>query len=142
MKFKTKSNPIFRWTVVAISATLMLSACKKEVKQEPQIESSSLSKQNEKPLKKVNPFSHENIKKAKKKLAAQNISSVSSSKAEEDRLYTYIQFDPNTVTGDLLKQIEEDSTIQILNFPFANGEIYSDEFAIDCLSPLNSWRYF
>lgn len=133
MKFKKTSNRIFRWTVVAISATLILSACKKEVQQEqePQIESSSLSKQNDKPPKKVNPFSHENIKKAKKKLAGQNIKSVSSNRAEEDRLYTYIQFDPNAVTGNLLKQLEEDTTIKILNFPFASGEIYSDSFAID-----------
>lgn len=131
MKLKKTTHPIFRWTIIAICATLILSACKKDVRQEPQIETSLLSEQNKKPPKKVNPFSHENIKKAKKKLAEQNVNNLQSNKSDEDRLYTYIQFDPNTVTGNLLKQMEQDTTIQVLNFPFANGEIYNDSFAID-----------
>ncbi len=131
MNLNKTSYTIFRWTFVTISAIVMLSACKKEVEQKPEIESLLPGKQVVSLSKKVNPFSHENIKKARNKLTAQNRNSVSNSRVEEDRLYTYIQFDPATVTGDLLKQLEEDTTIQILNFPFANGEIYNDEFAID-----------
>jgi hypothetical protein len=50
---------------------------------------------------------------------------------EGDRLYTYLRFDPNGVNGELLQQLEADSTIQIMDFPFANGELYTDEFALD-----------
>lgn len=52
-------------------------------------------------------------------------------KGGAERLFTYLSFDPGAVTGDLLKQMEEDSTIQLLSFPFANGELYNDEFAFD-----------
>ncbi len=50
---------------------------------------------------------------------------------DENRLYTYLRFDPNAITGALLKQLEADTTLQLMAFPFANGELYSDEFALD-----------
>lgn len=50
---------------------------------------------------------------------------------DDDRVYSYLRFDPNGVSGDLLKLMEAEEAIQILDFPFANGEIYNDEFALD-----------
>jgi hypothetical protein len=49
----------------------------------------------------------------------------------QNRLYTYLRFDPNQVDGTLLQQLEADDSIRILDFPFANGEVYGDEFALD-----------
>jgi hypothetical protein len=48
-----------------------------------------------------------------------------------NRIYTYLRFDPNQVTGALLQQLEADDSIRILDFPFANGEVYGDELALD-----------
>lgn len=78
----------------------------------------------------MNPFSYENIKKAKKKLAGQNTTN-NANKTEEDRLYTYLQFNPNEVTEELMRVLEADSSIHVMDFPFADGEIQTDEFALD-----------
>ena len=48
-----------------------------------------------------------------------------------DRVYTYLRFDPSGVSETLMTQLEADETIQIMDFPFANPELYSDEFALD-----------
>lgn len=135
MRFKHTSS-IKRWVLTALTATVLFSACKKDFdktaeeattaqSQTQKIENSSKS------TKKINPFSYENIKKAKKKIKRNNTSIQSLGESEEDRLYTYIQFNPNGVSDTLLKQLEADTTIRILNFPFADGELYSDEFALD-----------
>lgn len=50
---------------------------------------------------------------------------------DDDRVYSYLRFDPNAVSGELLQQLEAEDGIQIMDFPFANGEIYNDEFALD-----------
>ncbi len=93
------------------------------------------NKKFEKLLVKPNPFSYSNIKKAKATLAKRNNASINSSAnidaTEDSRLYTYIKFDPNAITEDLMRVIEADTVIHIMDFPFANGEIYTDEFSID-----------
>lgn len=48
-----------------------------------------------------------------------------------DRIYSYLRFDPNGVSGELLQLMEAEEAIQVMDFPFANGEIYNDEFALD-----------
>lgn len=110
-------------------------------------------KSSKRPATRTNPFSLANIQKTKRRLARTNPRSASSQQMdiatedepiedepikdpppveeEGDRLYTYLRFDPNGVTGELLQQLEADSTIHIMDFPFANGELYSDEFALD-----------
>ena len=50
---------------------------------------------------------------------------------DDDRVYSYLRFDPNAVSGELLQQLEAEDGIQIMDFPFANGEIYNDEFGLD-----------
>lgn len=113
-------------------------------------------KPSERSASKTNPFSLDNIRKAKRKLAGRGQStatrpgmadaredapaddvSIGDEPSEEnpveegDRLYTYLSFDPSGVTGELLQQLDADSTVHIMDFPFANGELYSDEFALD-----------
>lgn len=135
MKFKQTTRPIKLWAFIALTATVLFSACKKDLGQElEQSKENETQLQNqrvEKSAKKVNPFSYENIKKAKKKLAGQNAANSTNSKTEEERLYTYLEFDPNEVTEDAMRIIEADSTIHIMDFPFADGEMYTDEFALD-----------
>jgi hypothetical protein len=50
---------------------------------------------------------------------------------DPDRVYTYLKFDPAKVTGDILKELEKDTSAKILDFPFANGELYNETFALD-----------
>ncbi|MGH7885098.1 MAG: hypothetical protein ACRENO_05315 [Thermodesulfobacteriota bacterium] len=136
MKFKHKTLAIKRWTLVALLATVLFSACKKDLEttENETAKEQTLTQRMEnaaKPAKKVNPFSHENIKKAKRKLTGQNTTTNANSKTEEQRLYTYIKFDPNEVSEELMGILEADSTIHMMDFPFANGEYNTDEFALD-----------
>lgn len=87
-----------------------------------------------KPNTKVNPFSSSNIRKAQITLVAtgQNFrNTLNAIDGANGNLYTYLKFNPNTVTGAILQQLKADSSIQILDFSFANGELYNDEFALD-----------
>jgi len=123
-----------KWlTLVALTAIFLFNSCKKDLQQEKNQEPQQ--QKFEKPNAKQNPFSYANIKKARATLAAQNTNAKSTSSREswtdDDKLYTYVKFNPNSVSGDILKQLEADSSIQILDFPFANGEMYNDEFALD-----------
>lgn len=126
---KTESKHLLLFVFLSCS---FFTSCQKELenKQTPV----TLVQKFEKPTRKTNPFSLANISKAKAKLAesnANNLRSSSERNNEQERLYTYIKFNGNAVTGTMLKQLEADSSIQIMDFPFANGELYNDEFALD-----------
>ena len=69
-----------------------------------------------------NPFSVVNIQKALADLGRTD-------PLESDRIYHYYTFDPNNVTGDMLAIIEADENHHILNFPFADGDAYTDAYA-------------
>jgi hypothetical protein len=93
----------------------------------------------------ANPFSLANIQKAMRKLARKGVKTGTARTAliasdeemmpmpvdGDDRVYSYLRFDPNGVNGELLRQLEAEDAIQVMDFPFANGEIYNDEFALD-----------
>ncbi len=133
MKLEQASRPVNFLTIAALATIILLSACKKDLQIEQVIEPTN---QNfERPAPKVNPFSLSNIQNAQSALISSHSDSVSSSyeigEIEEERLYTYLKFDPNSVTGDILKELEADTLIHIMDFPFANGELYNDEFALD-----------
>jgi hypothetical protein len=133
MKFKNTTKRINSWTLVLVFITFFFASCKKELQQE--IVADTPLQQFEKPAPKANPFSYANIQKAKATLASQGSSlnnTVSGTETvDQNRLYSYIKFNPNEVTEALMKVLETDSSIQIMDFPFANGEIYTDEFAIN-----------
>lgn len=88
---------------------------------------------------KRNPYSRANIEKAQRALGRETItdslrfkvSTTARSLPEDDRLYTYLSFDPNGMTGPVLEQLEADPTIHIMDFPFANAELYTEEYALD-----------
>jgi hypothetical protein len=135
-----KSKQLHPWrkvkwaAITALATTIIFSGCKKDVQQE-KIAESELQKF-EKPVSKKNPFSYTNIQKAKASIAARHNDPGQSNAGragviDPNRVYSYIKFYPNRLTGDMLKQLEADSSIQILDFPFANGELYNDEFALD-----------
>ncbi len=75
----------------------------------------------------TNPFSRSNIEKALQLLGRPG----PGTPEFEDKLYTYLKFEPNEMSSTLLKQLEADDTIRVMDFPFANGELYTDEFALN-----------
>jgi hypothetical protein len=68
-----------------------------------------------------NPFEISNIQSALDSLGRNDVLLAS-------RTYSYFRFDPSSVSGDLLTQIEgNDESHFILDFPFADGNLYSEE---------------
>ena len=131
MRTKIKFQKIIKFTVLAM--TIIIASCKKDLQTKQT--SDLLQQKIEKPVSTLNPFSYLNIQKARATLnnlnLQNNLTINTIVENDQNRLYTYIRFTPNAVTGDILKQLEADTSIKILDFPFANGEIYTDEFAID-----------
>jgi hypothetical protein len=121
-----------KWVVlIALTTTVIFSGCKKDVQHERIAESQQ--QKFEKPVARTNPFSYSNIQKAKATIDAKGLYKTGSaqSRFSDDRLYTYMKFDPNELPEEVMRMIEADSTIHIMDFPFANGELYNDEFALD-----------
>lgn len=128
MNFQKTTRPLLRLTLTALFGAALLTGCKKDTQQE-ELVTETTKQEFAKPAPKANPFSLTNINKAKETLARSNKAIAKG--GESDRIYSYIKFDPKAVTGDILKQLEADTSIQIMDFPFANGELYNEEFALD-----------
>jgi len=83
----------------------------------------------------INPFSLRNVEKAKATLAAN--SSIKKSSTSTANLggsqpqFVYFKINPANISGDLVKAFDDDSTVKLLSFPFANAAIYNDSFALD-----------
>ncbi len=118
------------WILFAMLLISIVS-CKKDIQQTETIEVVKIK--TEITVAKINPFSYENIKKAKTKIQSRDKHSsfTRNSQIEANRLYSYLKFNPNTINGNILKELEKDSTARILDFPFANGEIYNEQFALN-----------
>ena len=116
------------FTIITVFTIFIFTSCKKEIQQEV-INKKIEKKLVKRTVSKPNPFSLANINKAKVTLGRTD--EPIDKDNENDKVYSYIKFDPKGVTGEILKLLEGDSSIQILAFPFANGELYNDEFALD-----------
>jgi hypothetical protein len=68
-----------------------------------------------------NPFSVTNIQQALSDLGRTD-------PLDNDRIYYYYSFDPSNVTGDMLSIVEADQNHHILDYPFANGDAFKDNF--------------
>lgn len=80
----------------------------------------------------INPYSKRNVEKAIHTLATKSSTSKSlANRVESLPQYVYFKFDPNNLQGNLAQQLEKDSIIKLLDFPFANMAIYNDSFALD-----------
>ena len=80
----------------------------------------------------TNPYSLKNVKKAKVALTNKNSANKNSVDAIDDLpKYVYFKFDPNNLQSDIARLLESDSTVKLLDFPFANMAIYNDSFALD-----------
>jgi hypothetical protein len=131
MKIKHTRKPIYLQLAMVMLIMFIISGCKKEISQEVDVEESR--QYFKKPPPRQNPFSLSVISKARATLALEGmpVTGNINKSNESNRLYTYMRFDPNEMTEELMKILEADTSIHIMDFPFANGEIYTDEFAIN-----------
>ena len=108
-------------------------ACKKE-QSNPIADTTQIKKIAIELPNKTNPFSLRNVEKAKATLAANNQLSQRFSTnelTENEKQFIYFKFNPQDLTKEQFQAIENDSTIQLMEIPFANMAIYNDEFALD-----------
>lgn len=82
----------------------------------------------------INPYSLRNVEKAKASISARrslNPQLLNVTSNEELPQYIYFKFDPNDLSQGLFQSLENDSTVRLMDFPFANAAIYNDEYALD-----------
>ena len=125
MKFRTtKTQHLLCCTLTVLTSFLLLNSCQKEIKKQAETSPPSIQLP---PT--TNPYSLRNVQKAQAVLAGNH----SANRISDGDLpqYIYLKFDPNNITKEEFQALEDDSTVRILDFPFANGAIYNDEFALD-----------
>ncbi len=82
----------------------------------------------------TNPFSLRNVQKAKATLAANSSlkkDNTTASLTGNEPQFVYFKFNPANIPGALVKSLDDDTTVRLLSFPFANAAIYNDSFALD-----------
>lgn len=121
----SKITPPNLLIIVAMVSLTFHTGCKKDLEKKVQTTPKSTTTENELAKKSdsamVNPYSVKNIKQALTDLERNNEPLI------EDRIYYYYKFNPQNVTGETLSKLEEDSTSQILDYPFADGDFYSEK---------------
>lgn len=149
MKTKTTAKNCslnFIKIALLILIPIIISSCRKDFTENPTetMSPEKITNNNERlgKDKKVNPFSIKNIRKAKKALAKRNkpngrIASASSTNDDPDPVpiteltYFYCSINPNSLTTEQFLALENDEAIHLMNFPFADGEIYDESYAFD-----------
>lgn len=79
----------------------------------------------------TNPFSIRNIAKAKVSLSAKAKNSNTNRTSGDEEQFIYFRFNPQQLTTEQFQTIENDNSVVLMEIPFANMAIYSDEFALD-----------
>lgn len=133
MKQKT-NKPIktFKcWTIAALAVTVTFSSCQKETS----------NKTNDTPIQKskiqlplvTSPYSLRNVQKAQETIAQNQSTARTTSRTQNAELpqYVYFKFSPDELTAENFKLLEDDSIVKLIDFPFANAAIYSEDFALD-----------
>jgi hypothetical protein len=132
-KTSTKIRHLTRWALAAITATTFFTSCKKELSSEtPTVETPQLRKATIQLPVTTNPFSLRNVEKAKSTLAEHNQSqNRSHGLSGDEQQFVYFKLNPLNLSKEQFLALENDSTVHIMDFPFANMAIYNDQFALD-----------
>lgn len=133
MKFQKTSRPIKLGTLVVLATILIFSGCQKELEnpnQETITQPQKIQLQQTK-----NPYSLRNVQKAQELITARSTkqNSVTQQRANSQGLqeFIYFKFDPNQLSQELFEALENDSTVKLLDIPFANASLYNETFALD-----------
>ncbi len=120
--------------VLTTSSALVFTSCKKDLEALPD-PATTVSGAKSKILlpNTVNPLSLRNVEKAKATLAANSSykKDNASSSLDNQPQFVYFKFNPASVPGTLVKILDDDTTVKLLSFPFANAALYNDSFALD-----------
>ena len=129
-----------RWLMLVLaSATFWLGSCQKEVQETPQPTATGIEQLTKSQLT-ANPYSLRNVRKACRRLALQQTkqsqttttpSALSAVAVEEYPRYVYFRFDPADLPSKVFSLMENDSTVRLLDFPFASPQLYTEEFVLD-----------
>lgn len=123
--------------ILAIPLFLLLNSCQKELKPTSNLlTSSQLAKPILKLPQRTNPFSLRNILKAKASLARANGKSAiysTSNLTDNEQQFVYFKFNPNELTGEQFGTMKNDTSLFMLQIPFANMAIYTEEFGFDSI---------
>lgn len=132
MKFKHTSLPHKRWTLCVLTATIIFSSCQKELSKQQLGATAEVQKIQL--LQTTNPFSLRNIQKAQAVITANGAKQNNSQQrvnAQGLQEFIYFKFDPNQLSEELFQALENDSTVKLLDIPFANASLYNETFALD-----------
>lgn len=134
MKRKAKSIlHLKQWTFAVLVTTAVFSSCQKELKSPTNGAAETKKATIQLPVK-SNPFSLRNVEKAKAVIKAGDQSEQSLSANQlggNEKQFVYFKFNPLDLTTEQFQALENDSTVQLMEIPFGNMAIYSDEFALD-----------
>jgi hypothetical protein len=133
MKQKTKSIPYLkRWVLATLAATVAFSSCQKEISNDTSSKLQTANAKIQLPLT-TNPYSLKNVQKAQETISQANVNSRTSATSSLSGLpqYIYFKFNPAELTTEQFQTLENDSTVKLLDFPFANASLYSETFALD-----------
>lgn len=126
-------QPIYVAIIMAI--VMVFTSCQKELKP-PIGETENLATTKAAIVlpKTTNPFSLRNIQKAKATIAANsNITNIASTANPTDiePQFIYFKFNPNELSEGQMQNLQTDTSVFMLQIPFANMALYTEEFALD-----------
>lgn len=129
MKFKKPNQHQFRWMLILLFVPFLFGSCQKEIKKQE-----TISEPQKIRLQQFeNPYSLRNVKKAKEVIGLQSSEqNASQSRTNSQGLqeFIYFKFDPSQLSQELFKSLENDTTVKLLDFPFANASLYNETFAL------------
>lgn len=120
--------------VLTTSSALLFTSCKKDLDTTPEpVATVPAAKSKITLSNSINPFSLRNVQKAKATLAAhagiKDNASINLTGTEPQ--FIYFKFNPNELNGEQFASIKDDSSVFMLQIPFANMNIYTEEFGLD-----------
>lgn len=130
----TRRRQLFSLTLTfTLTMTIFLNSCQKGLKDQQ----ANLPEQQKAKLQlptKTNPLSLRNVEKAQEVISANATKQGGSHQRTNSQglqEYIYFKFDPNQLSQELFQALENDSTVRLLDIPFANASLYNETFALD-----------
>lgn len=119
------------WLLILIVFLFFSSSCRKD---ENTVQTNTVAAPEfKRPPAKPNPLSLRNIRGVKEKLLASGNAAarVLPPDIPDEQKLVYVKIDPAVITTQMVSLLDEDTTITLLDFPFANGEIYELSFGLN-----------
>lgn len=132
MKFKHKSLPHKKLIFAVLTTAIIFSSCQKELSKQ-QLSAVAEVQRIQLPQT-TNPFSLRNVQKAQAVITANGAKQNNSQlriNAHGLQEFIYFKFDPSQLSQELFQALENDSTVKLLDIPFANASLYNETFALD-----------